>query len=92
MWFGYITYPDAYLTTQDRSILEQSEFISPIKLTGKVPSCESIGASALYSTSVSALPGLERVTVGGAVSPSLVCAHGLLVATTRTTIAARPAP
>jgi hypothetical protein len=30
MWFGYLTYPDAFLTDGDKSILEASPFFAPI--------------------------------------------------------------
>jgi len=46
MWFGYLTYPNTFLTSTDQAILDQSAFISATKLPNKVPACESIGGAA----------------------------------------------
>jgi hypothetical protein len=90
MWFGYTTYPDAYLTMDDRALLEESAFISDVKLTGKVPSCTSIGGSELSSASTAALAMTQR--------PALVrtesrpeCASRVLAATTQAALHASTA-
>jgi len=37
MWFGYFTYPDAFLTTDEKSFLEESPFFAPLHLPTKLP-------------------------------------------------------
>ena len=85
MWFGYLTYPDAYLTTSDRAILEESAFISAVKMTGKVPSCSSIGGSALSMSGATTFTTAPRAAVGRAASPA-ACAYRTLLATSRATV------
>lgn len=84
MWFGYLTYPDAYLTTDDRAILDESPFISAVKMTGKVPSCSSIGGSGLSTLGTMTFASVHRSTVGRAAAPA-VCAYRTLLATSQAT-------
>jgi hypothetical protein len=37
MWFGYLTYPDAFLTDDEKTFLEASPFFAPIHLPTKLP-------------------------------------------------------
>jgi hypothetical protein len=37
MWFGYISYPDAFLTDDEETFLEASPFFAPIHLPTKLP-------------------------------------------------------
>jgi hypothetical protein len=85
MWVGYLTYPDAYLTTSDRAILDESVFISAVKMTGKVPSCSSIGASALSMSGATTFTTAPRAAVGRAASPA-ACAYRTLLGASQTTL------
>jgi hypothetical protein len=90
MWFGYTTYPDAYLTTDDRAFLQESVFISDVKLTGKVPSCTSIGGSDLSSASTAAFAMAQRSAVANA-DARPECSYRMLLATTRVAVNASTA-
>ena len=90
MWFGYTTYPNTYLTTADRALLEQSAFISEVKLPTKVPSCTSIGGSELSSASTAVLAMTQRTALGrGELRPT--CAYRMLAATTQAALHASTA-
>jgi hypothetical protein len=42
MWLGYITYPDTYLLESDKTILENSSFISPVHVRKSLPACTKL--------------------------------------------------
>ena len=42
LWLGYITYPDTFLLDEDRSILTQSPFFSPVRLRRSQPACSDL--------------------------------------------------
>jgi hypothetical protein len=43
MWFGYITYPNAFLTASDKTVLNQSPFFSTnVAVTSTLPDCTQL--------------------------------------------------
>lgn len=42
MWLGYITYPDTFLLESDKTILENSPFISPVHIRHSLPACTKL--------------------------------------------------
>jgi hypothetical protein len=39
LWLGYITYPQTFLLEEDKEILVQSPFFSPVRLRNSLPEC-----------------------------------------------------
>lgn len=71
-----------FITADDRAILDASPFISAVKLTGQLPSCESICGSApplLATPSLAAAPYLAF----GASAPTRAFPYGSLVAASK---------
>ena len=79
MWFGYLTYPNTFLTADDQAILGESAFIGATKLPKKVPACESIGGSAatVFEANRQPLMSFDRALMRNA------CAYRTLLAATR---------
>jgi hypothetical protein len=65
LFFGYTTYPDAFLTAADKTALSESPFFTPINLREKLPECSKIsGSSQLIVTRRSPEPLRLRLTKG----------------------------
>ena len=59
MWLGYVTYPDAFLTATDQTLLEGSPLIQPVHLPAKLPDC----GKATGRSSTLALQGVAASTL-----------------------------